>query len=145
MIRLGNPGDTGRVIEMMAEAHKETPFASIVDFNAEMARARYLQHLSSSSALVLIHDVGGAARGIFVGAATDHPNVPVRLGIEVVSWIDPGHRGMAWFKMKRWFETWAKERGCVLSSLSSKSDERFAGAIERDGYWLAESHYLKVL
>jgi hypothetical protein len=92
-----------------------------------------------------VHDVDGEARGIFVGMASDYPSAPIRIGVEVVSWVDREYRGRAWLQMKRQFEAWAKERGCKITSLSSKSDERFAKAIERDGYEYVESHFVKVL
>lgn len=110
-----------------------------------MARDQFLSHLSSPSSLCLVHEIDGIAQGIFVATASDYPSAPIRIGIEVVSWIEPDHRGRAWFQMKRQFEEWAKEKGCRITSLSSKSDDRFAKAIERDGYEYVEQHFVKVL
>lgn len=145
MIRPANVGDTPRVVEMVAAAHLISPLASYVDCSPVMVRDQFHFHLSSSSSLCLVHDVDGEARGIFVGMASDYPSAPIRIGVEVVSWVDREYRGRAWLQMKRQFEAWAKERGCKITSLSSKSDERFAKAIERDGYEYVESHFVKVL
>jgi hypothetical protein len=145
VIRLANVGDTARVVEMLANAHPVSVMARYVDFSPEMAREQFLEHLACPTSLCLVHDVSGIAQGIFVGAASDYPSAPIRIGVEVVSWVEPSHRGSAWFKMKRQFETWAKDRGCKITSLSSKSDERFARAIERDGYQYVESHFVKVI
>lgn len=145
MIRPANVGDTPRVVEMLANAHPVSVMARYVDFSPEMAREQVLAHLSDPASLCLVHDVNGVPQGVFVGVASDYPSAPIRIGIEVVSWIEPEHRGKAWFQMKRQFEKWAKDRGCKITSLSSKSDERFARAIERDGYQYVESHFVKVI
>ena len=134
-----------RVIEMVEAAHLVSPLAPYVASSAEMVRAQFHHHLASPRSLCLVHDVNGVARGIFVAFAHDYPSAPIRIGVEVVSWVDPEHRGKAWFQMKRQFEAWAKEQGCKITSLSSKSDARFAKAIERDGYALVESHFVKAL
>ena len=99
--------------------------------------------MRSESSLCLVYDVEGAARDCFVAVSGDHPNIPARMAIEVVSWIDPDYRGKAWFEMKARFETWARERGCSFTSLSSKSDGRFARHLERSGYAPIETHFLK--
>jgi len=145
MIRLANVGDTQRVVEMVEKAHAISPLAPYVDFCAPMVRDQFHSHLGSAASLCLVHDVGGIAQGVLVATAANYPSAPIRIGVEVVSWVEPEYRGMAWFRMKRWFEKWSKEKGCRISSLSSKSDERFAAAIKRDGYQYAESHYVKVL
>lgn len=145
MIRLANVGDTARVVELLAAAYPVSPLARYVEFSPAMARDQFHFHLSSSTSLCIVHDVDGVAQGIFVGTAANYPSAPIRIGLEVVSWIDPAHRGRAWFKMKQWFERWATKRGCRITSLSSKSDERFAQSIERDGYVAVETHYVKVL
>lgn len=145
MIRLANVGDTARVVEMLAAAHPISPLAPYVDFSPAMAKDQFHFHLSSSSSLCIVHDVDGVAQGVFVATAANYPSAPIRIGLEVVSWIEPAHRGRAWFKMKQWFERWSKKQGCRIASLSSKSDERFVQSIERDGYRIAESHYVKVI
>lgn len=145
MIRLANVGDTARVVEMLAAAHPVSAMAQYVEFSPAMARDQFHSHLANSASLCLVHDVGGVAQGIFVAAASDYPSAPIRIGIEVVSWVEPDHRGSAWAKMKRWFEAWAKDKGCKITSLSSKSDERFSKSIERGGYKYVESHFVKVL
>lgn len=145
MIRLANVGDTTRVVEMVGKAHAISPLAAYVECSPDMVRDQFHFHLSSSKSLCLVYEVNGVAEGVFVAAASDYPSAPIRIGIEVVSWIEPEHRGRAWFRMKKWFETWSKESGCRITSLSSKSDERFARAIERDGYKNVETHFVKVL
>lgn len=145
MIRLANVGDTARVIEMLANAHPVSALAAYVEFSPSMARDQFHAHLASPSSLCLVHEVDGTPQGIFVASASDYPSAPIRIGVEVVSWIEPDHRGRAWFQMKRRFEAWAKEKGCRITSLSSKSDARFSKAIERDGYALVESHFVKIL
>lgn len=145
MIRLANVGDTARVVEMLAAAHPVSALAPYVSFSPAMAREQFLGHLAAEASLCLVHEIDGVAQGVFVAAASDYPSAPIRIGIEVVSWIEPDHRGRGWFQMKRRFEEWAKDKGCRITSLSSKSDLRFAKAIERDGYEYVESHFVKVL
>ena len=144
-MRPANVGDTARVVEMLAAAHPVSVLAKYVEFSPEMARDQFHSHLASPSSLCLVHEVDGIPQGVFVAASHDYPSAPIRIGVEVVSWIEPSHRGRAWFKMKRWFEKWAKERGCRIASLSSKSDDRFEKAIERDGYEFVEAHFVKAL
>lgn len=145
MVRLASVRDIPRVVELMTGAHKATPLADLVEFSPGLADRQLRQHLASVSSLCLVHEADGVVQGLFVGMACDHPNVPLRMAIEVVSWIDPAYRGKAWLQMKRWFEGWAVEQGCKACSFSSKSDLRFEAMLARSGYRLAESHYLKAL
>lgn len=144
MIRLANVGDTPRIVDLMRDAHLASPSAKYTDYAPDKVRNYVLQRLSSSDSLCLVHDVDGA-QGIFIAIAGEHPMHNLRLAVEAVSWIAPEHRGHAWSKIRRWFESWAKEKGCHIASLSSKEDDRFAHAIGRNGYAMVESHYVKVL
>jgi hypothetical protein len=135
-VRLANVGDTARVLELLAAAHPVSPFAAFSAFCPDMARASWLQHLASTTSLCLVYAPNDTVQGVFVTQALDHPSVRLRLGVEVVKWIDPNHRGRAWFKMLRWYERWAVSKGCKIATISD---------LKCPGYAAAETHYVKVL
>lgn len=142
-VRLANVGDTVRVVVLCEEAFPDSPFAQYTTFSPDMARTQFLNHLGSPSSLCLVHDVAGEAQGLFVGAAVDYPNAPLRIGIEIVKWISPRHRGSAWAKMVRWFEAWAIGNGCTLVNISD--DGALTKWCDRNGYQFAESNRVKRL
>lgn len=141
-IRKATVDDTIPVLELLREAH-EAALAKFFEFDSAMAERQWMTHLASTESICLVHDVGGEPRGVFVGAATNYPSGPVRLAIEVVFWVSPQYRGSAWLRIMREFESWAKDKGCAFTSVSSKQDERFSTALERRGYAPAETHYLR--
>lgn len=145
MIRLARIADADRVVELMDAAHPHSAIAAYAPYDANMARVDFIRHCRSADSLCLVLEVSGLVQGIFVAVAHDHPRVPVRIAVEVVSWIMPSYRGMAWFKIKRSYESWAKEKRCKAVFLSSKKDKRFQDMIERDGYAPVEEHFGKVL
>ena len=144
-VRQANIGDTERVLELLEEAHPHSPFASFTDFSRPMWRERWFHHLAAQSSLCLVCESSDVVQGIFIGQATDHPAAPLRIGIEIVKWIDPGHRGPAWPGMRSWFEAWAIGNGCTLTSLSTDGDQRFIRAHSRSGYSPVETHLVKRL
>jgi hypothetical protein len=143
-VRLANIGDTDRIVDLMRDAHLASPSAKFTDYAPDKVRSYVLQRLSSSDSLCLVYDVGDV-QGVFIAITGEHPMHNLRLAVEAVSWVAPAQRGHAWSTIRRWFESWANEKGCHLASLSSKEDDRFARAIERNGYALVESHFVKVL
>ncbi|MCA6098872.1 hypothetical protein [Bradyrhizobium australafricanum] len=142
-VRLANVGDTERVVALCEEAFPASPFAPYTKFSPEMARNQFLNRLGSRSSLCLVYEVAGEAQGIFVGAAVDYPNAPLRIGIEIVKWISPAHRGPAWPKMVNWFEAWAIGNGCTLTNISD--DGSLTKWCDRNGYQFAESNRVKPL
>jgi hypothetical protein len=143
-IRLATINDTLPVMGLLREAHTAA-LSKFFEFDAAMAERQWMTHLASSESICLVYEAGGEPRGVFVGAATNYPGGPVRLAIEVVFWVSPQHRGSAWLRIMREFETWAKDKCCAFTSISSKQDERFSTALERRGYAPAETHYLKAV
>lgn len=133
-VRLANVGDTDRVLELLADAHPRSPFAKYADFCPDMARTSWLGHLGSSRSLCLVYDPADV-QGVFVTQVVDHPSIRIRLGVEVVKWIDPAHRGHAWFKMLRWTERWQVSQGCKIGTISD---------LKCPGYVPVETHYVKV-
>jgi hypothetical protein len=129
-------GDTPRVMELLTDAHPRSPFAKYADFCPDMARASWLAHLGSSRSLCLVYQPVDTVQGVFVTQVVDHPSIKLRLGVEVVKWIDPAHRGRAWFKMLRWSERWQAGLGAKISTISD---------LKCPGYAVAETHYVKVL
>lgn len=144
MIRPANVGDTIPVLGLLREAH-EAALAGFFEFSAEMAERQWNSHLSSPESICIIYEVDGEPRGVFVGAATNYPSGPVRLAIEVVFWVSPQYRGSAWLRIMREFKSWAKDKGCAFTSISSKRDDRFSAALSRRGYAPAETHFLKAI
>lgn len=135
-VRLGNVGDTARVLELLADAHPASQFAAFSTFSPERARSQWLSHIASPTSLCLVYVPHDTVQGVFVVQALDHPSVALRLGVEVVKWIDPAHRGRAWFKMLRWYERWAVSKGCKIATISD---------LKCPGYKPVETHYVKVL
>lgn len=147
MIRRATLADTIAVMSLLRAAHEQSNMAGLFDFDPVVVeRNMFVAHLNAPDSLVLVHDVNGTAQGILIAFASAYPYCGAyKLGIEVVIWINPKHRGSAWQKMRREYEAWAKERGCKAVTFSSKSDPRFAILLERSGYAPIETHYMKAL
>ena len=99
MIRLAVPSDKVSVIRLLAHsraaarfdrADGETTFN--FPFDPAYAERLFLAHLVLDR-LCLVLDVDGAAQGVLMAVALDHPFGPVRLARETVWWIEPHHRG----------------------------------------------------
>lgn len=146
-IRRATIADTVAVLDLLRAAHDAAAADQLYAFDAGILRSQFHQHLASAMSLCLVHDVAGIARGVFVAFAADYPKGRVRGAIEWVRWIDPGHRGNAWFEMRREFERWAAEQNCKFSALTvaEQTDPRFVDSLTRQGYRPFETHYLKMI
>lgn len=156
MIRLAVPSDKVSVIRLLAHsraaagfdrADGETTFN--FPFDPAYAERLFLAHLVLDR-LCLVLDVDGAAQGVLMAVALDHPFGPVRLARETVWWIEPHHRGPAALRMLELYENWARQQHCQFTGMAGlmvgAGGEPDVGVLyQRRGYRAAELHYLKVL
>lgn len=113
-------------------------------FSAPYAEARARAVIGDPSGVVLLWD-DGQPRGVLAGMVGPHPLFPVTVASELLWWIEPAARGLAWRSMLRAFEAWARSRGAdrvVMACL----DDRAARLYARTGYAASgERHWVKGL
>jgi GNAT superfamily N-acetyltransferase len=151
MIRRAVPADKARVITLMRHFHADALLHSFLGgfrFEADPAYGERLfkAHLLWPHALCLVLDEDGAAQGVLMATATEHPFGPVRLARETLWWIEPDYRGASAVRMLDAFEEWARDQRCAFSGMAGLGgDPAVAKLYLRRGYSPAETHYLKAL
>ncbi len=94
---------------------------------------------------VFVLDLDGKISGMLCAAVADSPLAPVRVGVEIVFWIDPEARGRWANQFIQAYEAWAKNLGAHAASLSSLADVPVGKFYERAGYCHTETTHSKVL
>lgn len=151
MIRLANPRDKNRVIELLRDSRIGAGFASgegfTFPFDPAYAARLFVQHTTAAHCACFVLDSGGTAQGVLMVVAFNHPYGPVRVSKDTMWWIDPAHRGgTAAFRMLDAFEVWSAAQGCAFSGIAGMGeDPAIAHLLARRGYGAAEVHYLKPL
>lgn len=150
MIRPANRSDTARVVELLRASHQgagfDGPGCFVFPFVETYAERLLVQHIDMMNGCALVHDVGGAAQGILLAIAHEHPFGPVWLASETVWWIDPAHRGRSAFAMLDAYEAWARGKRCAYAGMAGMGDDPvIARLYERRGYVRAETHFLKAV
>lgn len=154
MIRRATAADTGRVVELLKNSREGAGFDSatgvsgfVFPFDAKYAERLFLRHITSRTAIGLVHDVDGVAQGVLLATAFEHPYGPVWVAKESLWWIEPAYRGgTAAVRMLDALETWARGHGCVFAGVAGMGDDpAVAKLYQRRGYRGAEVHFLKGL
>lgn len=128
-----------------AEAYDWLPFDSA--HAGEIIRSRAIDTMDGLCRILM--DEAGEPVGMIAGVVTMLPSAPVRLGVEMIWYVKPDHRG-AGMALLDDFETWTRERGCIACSSSNRHFEEearnkaMARFYERRGYRLYEQGFLKV-
>ena len=114
-------------------------------FDPAWAERLFLAHFAPQR-LAIVLEADGAAQGILMAAAADHPFGPVRLARETVWWIEPDYRGASAMRMLNVYEQWAAKEGCRFSGMAGMGEFPDVAAMYlRRGYLVAETHFLKAL
>ena len=101
---------------------------------------------SNPHRMAIVLEADGAAQGVLMAAATDHPFGPVRLARETVWWIEPDYRGLSAMRMLDAYERWAQSELCRFSGMAGMGEFPDVAALyRRRGYLVAETHFLKAL
>ncbi|MEY9358945.1 GNAT superfamily N-acetyltransferase [Bradyrhizobium yuanmingense] len=150
MIRHATLSDTARAIELLQASHQAAGFGGAgcfaFPFLESYAERLFVQHVEMMNGCALVHESGGAAQGILLAAAHEHPFGPVWLASETLWWIDPAHRGRSAFAMLDAYEAWAREKRCAYAGMAGMGDDPvIARLYERRGYVRAETHFLKAV
>jgi hypothetical protein len=153
MIRPARSSDLPRAIELLKDSHigagfggADGPTGFSFPFEPAYAQRLFLSHLVGAHACCIVSDVDGAAQGVLLGIAFEHPFGPVWLARETVWWIDPDHRGSAAPRMLDAYEHWARQQRCAFAGMAGMGkDPDVAKLYLRRGYRVAETHYLKAL
>lgn len=151
MIRLATLADKNQAIRLLKDSREGAGFdrsgGFTFPFDPAYAERFFLRHIHEGNRVAIVHDVNGTAQGILTGVAYEHDYGPVWLARETMWWIDPAHRGgTAAPKMLRYFETWARSKGCKFSGVAGMGANPRVGVMyEREGFQPAELHYLKEL
>lgn len=153
MIRPAVASDRARVVDLLRASREGAGFdredgltGFVFPFDPAYADRLFRLHLNQPRACCFVHDVDGAAQGILMACATEHPFGPVLLARETVWFIEPAHRGTSAVRMLDAYERWAKAMGCQFIGMAGMGADPDVGALYlRRGYRTAETHFLKGL
>lgn len=153
MIRPATASDRARVVDLLRASREGAGFDSadgltgfVFPFDSAYADRLFRAHLDQPRACCLVLDVDGAAQGILMAVAAEHPFGPILLARETVWFIDPAHRGTAAVRMLDAYERWAKALQCVFVGMAGMgADPDVAKLYLRRGYRTAETHFLKAM
>jgi GNAT superfamily N-acetyltransferase len=152
MIRPAELSDKARIVTLLKHSREAAGFDQAdgltgfsFPFDPAYAARLFLAHLEPHR-LCLVLDADGAAQGVLMAVAAEHPFGPVRLARETVWWIEPDHRGSAAPRMLAAFEAWAHAEGCAFAGMAGLGAEPDVGRLYlRRGYRAAETHFLRAL
>lgn len=153
MIRPAVPSDRDAVIVLLEHSRQAAGFDDAggltgfcFPFRPPYAGRLFAAHLGQPDRLCLVLDDHGAAQGVLMAVAAEHPFGPVRLARETVWWIEPDYRGPSALRMLADYEAWAKGQGCDFVGMAGMGADPSVGRLyERRGFRPAEVHYLKAL
>jgi GNAT superfamily N-acetyltransferase len=154
MIRSAVLTDKERVVLLLKNSREGAGFdrpdglsGFVFPYDPAYAERLFIHHISSETAVCLIHDVGGVAQGALMAVAFEHPYGPVWLSKDTMWWIDPAHRGGSTApRMLDAYEQWAAGKGCKYAGVAGMGeDPNIDRLMRRRGYKPAELHYLKAL
>lgn len=153
MIRPATLSDRTRVIQLLKASREGAGYdradgltGFLFPFDPAYADKLFRSHLDQPRACCFVHDVDGAAQGVLMAAAGEHPFGPVLLAGETVWFIDPAHRGTAAVRMLDAYERWAQSLGCAFIGMAGMgADPDVAKLYLRRGYRVAETHFLKAV
>lgn len=135
-MRRATRADVGVIVSILKAHHGEQAFP--FPFDPAIASIDVVQAIADPQWLCLIE--GGS---LFLGHWHRPPLVPVLIASEVMLKCDrPGVRQ----RFVAEFERWAAAQGCQIAALATThSIPAFGRLYSRDGYSLAEAHFVKVL
>jgi len=138
MVRIATTDDKDLVYSLAMKFAESSPYAEYVD---ETKIRRVIDHYQADmhSIIFLYDDIGMLAATI-----TPFTFGVVNMGVETAWWVEPGYRGkLAGKELLDAFEQWAQACGCSLAVVSCL-DKQVSKYLEKRGYTLKESGYLKV-
>jgi GNAT superfamily N-acetyltransferase len=143
VIRTATAADRWRIIRLLEESHQAAGYT----FAFEAARADHVLrlHLDQPHACALVLDVEGAAQGVLLAGAYDHPFGAGKWAKETVWYITPAHRGRGGLQMLDAYEAWARGQGCGAVGMAALVTNDVSRIYERRGYSAAETHFVKPL
>jgi GNAT superfamily N-acetyltransferase len=152
MIRTAVLADKARVITLLKHSRHAAGFdradsltGFTFPFDPAWAERLFLSHLAPGR-LAIVLEADGAAQGVLMAVAADHPFGPVKLARETVWWIEPDYRGLSAVRMLNVYEQWAAKEGCRFSGMAGMGEFPDVAALyRRRGYQVAETHFLKAL
>jgi GNAT superfamily N-acetyltransferase len=152
MIRRAELADQARIVTLLKHSREAAGFDQAggltgfcFPFDPAYAARLFLAHLEPHR-LAIVLDADGAAQGVLMAVAGEHPFGPVRLARETVWWIEPDYRGSAAPRMLAAVEAWAHAEGCAFAGMAGLGAEPDVGRLYlRRGYRVAETHFLRAL
>lgn len=151
MIRRGRLSDKERAVELLRDSRVGAEFDKsdgasgfCFPFVPEYAERLFLSYIGCADRCCLVFEADGAAQGVLMAHAYEHPFGPVKMAQERLWWIDPAYRGRAAVEMLEAYEEWAASEGCEFIGMAGMGDDpRISAFYRRRGYVAAERNFLK--
>ena len=143
MIRHAIEADRPRCSTLLKESHVAAGFPW--PFRGANAEALFSLHTSSDNACCIVLDIDGAAQGLLMAEAFEHPFGAGLWAKETVWFVSEQHRGRGALRMLDAYEAWAREKGCVAIGMASLESNDVSALYARRGYAPVETHFLKFI
>jgi hypothetical protein len=142
-IRLAEPEDLARIVEMAVLFIAESPYGRIAPAVPDRIIELAKKLASSPDGVIFVVEVDGNAVGMLGGHIFDHPMLDAIVASEVAWWVDMAHRGRVGVKLLAAFEQWARDHGATHVEMVSPDSDSVGRFYERVGYSRIETAYLR--
>ncbi|MHB1260330.1 MAG: GNAT family N-acetyltransferase [Thermoplasmatota archaeon] len=142
-VRLAEPGDLARIVEMGVLFVAESPYGRIAPAVPGRIAELASRLATSSVGVIFVSEVDGKVVGMIGGHVFDHPMLDAIVASEVAWWLDPPFRsGRLGVELMRRFEQWASDMGATHVEMVAPN-ERVGQFYERVGYTQVETAYVR--
>lgn len=151
MIREATSDDVPRIVELVLEFIRTTPYAAVIAESPERI-AGLARMLLDGLGVIYVAELNETAWGpaYIVGfiaiAELEQPLTGIRIAEELAWFIDPNHRsGRAGYHLLRSAEAWARQKGLHMLKMVAPSNTDVGRFYSRVGYAPLETAYIKQL
>lgn len=120
----------------------------VVEFDVGYTSSYIESFILAEDKLVVVLEYNGKVEGALLAHLTQLPFNPDFVATEDAWWVSEEIRGWDSIKLIRYYEDWAKLKGCTIVGLTSLANtgepSKVCKAYSKLGFQLVESHYLKV-
>ncbi len=128
MIRKADINDLHQIVRMAEIMHAESAYKNI-EFIPSMTEAFLKIVIEDENYVTVVDDHEGILRGAILGGISPYFFNPALRVCDISFYVRPEHRGSSCApKMLRFYEEYAKQRGCKESYLGVSTGDETAGA-----------------
>lgn len=146
-LKIATEADLSYLLDFARKFHDNSPYREF-SFNPEKVSTLILHMINNPIGLILILEKDGIPVGCLAAVVEDFLFGNDRTAMEIMFWVEPGHRGMGSWELPRAYQFWANKLGCKIVTMSSLEGGNTV-ALDRIyrgmGFAPYEHTYMKVL